>query len=46
MVQAMVSAVDMAKRALVSVLLRVAALYAVALGVKRDAPDAEVKRVF
>ena len=46
MVQAMVSAVDMAKRALVSVLLRVAALYAVALGVKRDAPDAEVKRAF
>ena len=42
----MVSAVDMAKQALVSVLLRVAAQYAVALGVKGDAPDDEVKRAF
>ena len=42
----MVSAVDMAKRALVSLLHRLALLYAVTLGVKRDSPDAEVKRAF
>ena len=43
-VQAMVSAVDVAKRALVTLLLRVAALYSLTLGVKRDSPDSEVKR--
>ena len=42
----MVSAVDMAKRALVSLLHRLALLYAVTLEVKRDSPDAEVKRAF
>ena len=42
----MVYAVDMAKRALVGLLHRVALLYAVTLGVKRDSPDAEVKRAF
>ena len=45
-VQAMVSAVDVAKRALVTLLLRVAALYSLTLGVKRDSPDSEVKRAF
>ena len=42
----MVSAGVMAKRALVSLLHRLALLYAVTLGVKRDSPDAEVKRAF
>ena len=42
----MVSAVDVAKRALVTLLLRVAALYSLTLGVKRDSPDSEVKRAF
>ena len=36
----------MAKRALVGLLYRVALLYAVTLGVKRDSPDTEVKRAF
>ena len=42
----MVSVVDAAKRALVSLLLRLAALYSLTLGVKRDSPDAEVKSAF
>ena len=42
----MVSVVDSAKRALVSLLLRLAALYSLTLGVNRDSPDAEVKRAF
>ena len=42
----MVSALDLAKRAMVSLLLRVAALYAVTVKVKRDSPDGEVKRAF
>ena len=42
----MVSAVDMAKRALVGLLHRLAVLYTVTLGVKRDSLDAEVKRAF
>ena len=35
----MASAVEMGKRAVVTLLLRVAALYAVALWVKKDAPN-------
>ena len=37
---------EMGKRAVVSLLLRVAALYAVALWVKRDAPNAQVQHDF
>ena len=42
----MASAVDMSSRAFVSLLHRLALLYAVTLEVKRDSPDAEVKRAF
>ena len=42
----MVSVVDAAKRALVSLLLRLASLYSLTLGVKRDSPDTEVKSAF
>lgn len=42
----MVSLIDRAKRALVSVLCRLATFYSLALNLKRDSPDADVKRAF
>ena len=42
----MPSAIDLAKRALVSLLRTLAATYRVALTLQRDAPDGEVSRAY
>ena len=42
----MVSPLDLAKRALVSLLMRLASLYAVGLHITRDSPDAELRTAY